>query len=390
MNFQTIIMDFKNVSPFTPQSILRLIEEKSIFEMPKEAHDTIDIYEEPRLHVKVLKPLVEHEFRIELYGRSIDRSIINGIRLTIMRLIPIYAFHRSKIFIDSEKSYHMYNNDMLYNAIETLPIFDIDDDLDLESPNRFLTTDIMKKIFHNFLPSKKYTPPPEELFQNQSILTQVEEKPPREIEISIHFQNNKDTYHFVSTHDLTLKIDGKVSNSYTKRRPISFMVLKPKEEIHFRAEANLGISAMMAIYDATTPVIFTTLSNNRFQLFYETIDQIHERQIFIKSLIILIKKLNNLKVFIANTYEERSASETIELGIHGEEYALGNLIVMALQKCQYVDRAGFSVPHVFVDYVSIQYKLKENIKKKPIALLQDVLTYLIKVMEKIHVEMNRK
>ncbi len=51
--------------------------------------------------------------------------------------IPIYAFHRSNIFIELDKSRHMYNNDLIYNQIETLPIFDIPNYFDLENQKYF-------------------------------------------------------------------------------------------------------------------------------------------------------------------------------------------------------------------------------------------------------------
>ena len=63
---------------------------------------------------------------------------------TIMMSIPIYGFHRSNIHIEVEKSKNMYNNDLIYNQIETLPIFDIPNYFDLENPETFLSNDVMK------------------------------------------------------------------------------------------------------------------------------------------------------------------------------------------------------------------------------------------------------
>ena len=77
------------------------------------ASDKIDIYAEPDVRVKKLKPSNDDEFRIEIEGNNIDYSVINALRRTILMSIPIYAFNRSNIYIEVEKSKHMYNNDLI-------------------------------------------------------------------------------------------------------------------------------------------------------------------------------------------------------------------------------------------------------------------------------------
>lgn len=349
-----------------------------IFES-KVPNDRIDIYAEPDVTIKKLKPLNEDEFRIELEGLAIDNSVVNGLRRTIMMSIPIYAFHRSNVHIEVKRSRHMYNNDLLYNQIETLPIYDIPNYFDLENPEIFLTTEVMKKLFGNFI-QDKYT----EEGDNETNVVADANKKLYKIELSISVKNNTDNNRFVTSHDVILKVDGKIANSYKIRKPIAIMVLKPTEEIYLSAEANLGISKMHASYEATTPAIHDEISPTKYHLWYETLGQLDKNIIFTKACIILTKKLENLRKFISNKYkEERNVSETIELQLYGEDHTLGNLLATILQKCDFVDKAGYYMPHPFIDQITIAYKLSPKSKKGPIRVLTDCIDYLIKLFDKI-------
>jgi DNA-directed RNA polymerase subunit L len=340
-------------------------------------NDRVDIYAMPNVRIRILQSENKDEFIIEIEGDSVDNSIVNAIRRIIMMCIPIYAFHRSNVVIEIKKSRHMYNNDLIYNQLETLPIYDVPNYFDLEDPETFMPTDVLKKLFSNFI-QEKYT---EEKTEENVI---NENKKLFKIELSINYKNNTGSDKFVSTHDATLKIDGKVANSYMIRDPICIMVLKPSEEISLRAEANLGISKMHASYEATTNTIHEEITPTKYRLWYETLGQLDKKIIFIKACIILIKKLGYLKKFIENTFtEERDVSEKMEIELYGEDHTLGNLLATILQKCDYVEKAGYKMPHPFMDQIVVAYKLKPKSKIGPIKVLVDCIDYLIKVFQTI-------
>lgn len=338
-------------------------------------NDIIDISKKPQLTLKVLKSSIKTEYKVELEGKSIDSSIVNALRRTVMLYIPVYAFHRSNIYINLERTKTMYNNDMIYNQIETLPIFDIPNYFDLENPEIYLSNDIMKNIFGNFL-QEKYV---DEMEGGDEIID--EKKKLFKIDISVNLKNNTDDFKFLNTHDIILKVNGKVSNSYLVREPICILVLKPDEEISLRAEANLGISKMHASYEATTNAILEEITSMKYHLWYETLEQISAEMIFDKACIIISKKLNNLHDFISKEYKERDINEQIEITLHGEEHTIGNLLSTILQKCEYVDKAGYAVPHLFIDKIMVKYKLDKKSPHKPIKVLLDCIKYLVKVFD---------
>lgn len=351
---------------------------KDIFNSPV-TNDIIDIYSDPDIVVRKLKPTVEAELRIELEGQSVDNSVVNAIRRTILDSIPIYGFSRVNTYIEVEKSLHMYNNDLLYNLIETLPIFDVPSYFDLENPEIYLPNEVMKKLFSNFL-REEYS------VVNGEVNTDEEDlnKKMLKIEFSMNKKNNTSAHIFVNTHDAILRIDGIVQNSYKNREPICIMVLKPNEEISFRTEANLGIAQIHASYEATTNAIHDELSPTKYHLWYETLGQLSKYDIYSKACTILRKKLENLKKFIETNYEEeKDYSKKIEIEIYGEDHTIGLLVATILQKCKFVKDAGYAVVHPFSDQVIITYKLDETSKTGPIRVLVDSLDYLIRLFSKI-------
>lgn len=355
-----------------------MTEKKFIYDSTT-PNDKIDIHEELDIYVKKIKSENNNEFRIEIEGKNVDSSIVNALRRTILMNIPIYAFYRSNIFIEVDRSRNMYNNDLLYNQIETLPIFDVPNYFDLENPEIFLPTEIMRNLFGKFI-QEKYT---EEKLEDEKEPSDINKKMFK-IELSLNIKNNTGNDKFISTHDAIIKIDGKISNGYTKRDPISIMVLKPTEEISLRAEANLGISKMYASYEATTNVIHEEITPTKYHLWYETLEQLDKNIIFTKACIILSKKLEYLRNFIKEKYtEEHDTSEIIEIELFGEDHTLGNLLATILQKSEYVEKAAYNMPHPFIDQIVISYKLFDKSKIGPIQLFVDCINYLIKLFQYI-------
>lgn len=355
-------------------------EDKFIYDSPIKDEE-IDIYAVPDIKTKEIKTDNDKEMRILIEGTNIDYSIVNSLRRTILMYIPIYGFHRSNINIEVDKCKYMYNNDLIYNQIETLPIYDVPNYFDLENPETYMSNEVMRSLFHKFVP--------EEIANDNENKIIDTKKKLFKIELSINLKNTNTSDKFVTTHDCVLKIDGKISDSYKIRKPICIIVLKPTEEISLRAEANLGISKLYASYEATTNVIHIEHNPRSYEIIYETLEQLDKKIIFVKACVILIKKLENLGKFIKDKYsEEKNKNELVEIEIYGEEHTLGNLLSTALQRCEYILSAGYAMPHLFSDQIIIRYKTVPKSKIGPIQILIDVINYLINVFKMIIKDQN--
>ena len=335
-------------------------------------NNKIDISADPNIRAKVLKSKNDDELKIKFKGTSVDASIINALRRTILMKIPVYGFNRENIFVDVKKTRTMYNNHMLYNLFETLPLFDIDNDFDLEHPDIYLTGDLQKHLYGFFN-------------NTQSKTVKKSKDKVLDIEISLNYRNTSENNVFITTHHLTLKINGNDADNYLNRPSVSILVLRPGEEISMRAVANLGIAQLNATYEATTNAIHHMISDTEYDLIYSTLGQLNKESIFEKACKIIIAKLNNLKKFLVEEYpDDRDPKEKINITLVGEEHTLGNLLSTVLQKCEYTDKAAYVMKSPFVNEIDIIYKLNKKSKKKPIKVIIDCISYLIKVFETIY------
>ena len=326
----------------------------------------INTSEKPAINVQIIEDDGTN-FVISFSGKQIDHSIVNAIRRTILTEIPIYGFHNSNIFIDTKETINIYNTNMINMVLETLPIFDINNNFDLENPEIYMANQEIRTEYSYLLNEKKTLPVGSEIDKVKNI------------EFSLNVINNSNTNIFASTHDAILKIDGKISNNYKKHEPISLFALKPREKISLRAIANLGIVNMNSIYEATTNVIFKKKDEHNYEMSYETLGQLKSIDIYKKACIILGKKLLLLQKFIDENYEERNVDDKIILSIYGEDHTLGNLISTTLKRDPEVMRAGYKIPHPLNNQLVIKYKLFPKSNTLPIQKLKDILNYLNKI-----------
>jgi DNA-directed RNA polymerase subunit L len=340
--------------------------EDHIFKSNKK-NDVIDVEKPGIVDLEILSPEEGDAFAIKLSGKSMDYSIVNAIRRTVLGSIPIYAFHRSDIHVDRAETYNMYNNDMLYQQIETLPIFNLPNHFDVEDPELYLPNDMLKKLFGKFTRDK--------------LTDEYAGKNLFHIEMTVTVVNNTAEYRHVDSHDIELRVDGKIVDSYKIRDPITLIVLKPEEKVSLVANAVLGISYMNSIFDATTVAYHNEIDDNTYVLKYNTLGQLNKKLIFKKACVIMMKKLENLKTFIEETYIGEKTDDSIDIDLYGEDHTLGNLLTTALQKCKYTIRAGYYMPHPLEMKVTLSYQVVKGKKVIPVLLL--CIVYLVTIYKNL-------
>jgi DNA-directed RNA polymerase subunit L len=340
----------------------------------KTSNDKIDIYKTPKMQVEDLEDKNSLKAKIRIYGNSIDSVIVNTIRRSLDS-IPIYAYNRNNIMINNKRNKTMYNSDMIKCQFEQLTIPDIDNDFDLQNPEIFLPTMILREMFSDYV---------SEIHEEETPEEEIEKRKLKKIEFSIDYKNEKEDFHFLSTHDGVLKIDGKISNNYLSRNPIDLLVVKKGEEISLHAEANLGIAQMHASYEAVAAPVFIQNKDDDYTLKYESLGQLHKHDIFTKSCLIIKKKLELFREYCEKNLEDRDPREIIVIEVLGEDHTLGNLIASVLKKSEHTDgTSGYKMPHPFDRKIVISFKIADNSKIKPIQFFIDCLSYLIKVFSKL-------
>ena len=351
--------------------------------------------------VKVTVHAKDPSIKITLKGKSIDHSVSNAIRLAILMYIPVFNFHRSKLQVEKKESGYSnsYNNDRIETIVENCPIYNIEFDEYLLNPDIHLPPDVNKTIFSNFTQEKyenitdldnnrtKNTPPGP---QSEKMGTKgTEGTQDRESEIKIPkiimalTKINTDPLKtiFATTHDCKLTVNGKNSDEYKKHDRIDLFLLHPGESISFIVEAVLGISLMYGIHNSTTVVVSKEISENHYELLYDTLGQIASIDIFRKACSILIRKLELLNEFIASNYRNQvETNQYVEIQIKGENHMLGNTLSTTLKKSRDIREASYVMPHSLDNLIIIKYKLNDDSKiKDPIDAILHVIEYLIKI-----------
>jgi DNA-directed RNA polymerase subunit L len=304
----------------------------------------------------------DNTFRVILKGMSVDNSVVNALRRTILMHVLVYGFERKNIFIENKKCIYMYNNDLIYNQIETLPIFDISNNFDLEDLEELKTNGSTNKKLVN-------------------------------VEIFLNVKNVSDIPRYVTTHDIVIKINDKVSKGYQNHAALSIIVLKPYEEIHLRAVANLNNSIIHAAYEATTFAYHDEISSMEYMLTYDTLGQLDKDVIFTKACSILIKKLDSLQKYVEELEKTDPPDVTSKIGeyeLYGENDTLGNLLATILQKCEYTEIAGYVTPHLFMDHVVIKFRLSKKITFTPTQVFVAAILHAKKIFEHILSKMSKK
>jgi DNA-directed RNA polymerase subunit L len=351
----------------------RVVKDDDVVKYETDDMEEIDLTETPELNIKygTKSDNEEESFSIILSGKSIDRSIANALRRTIMSSIPIYGFHRSNMFIDNTKTNCMLNNHMLYTRFEMLPILDCVETPIIVNPLIYLNNKTLKETYMDLFPSNVEDNDEKEKLAN--ILVVLDKK------------NNTNENICLSSHDVKLEINGKPAKNYLNNDKISLFYLRPGESVYMSATANLGIEDMHAIYEVTSNAISLKVSEHEYNIKYDQIGNMNKKEIFKKACIILQKKCNSLLDFIENNKDVLTEKNVFVL--MGEDYTLGYLLSTALQRCGRTKTAAAKKPHYSSNFVQVEFI--ENDNEDRIDILIDCAKYLVKIYKMIESKFNK-
>lgn len=338
----------------------------------------------PDFSLKLKEDRKEETLEIIFNGPSIDNSVVNTIRRILLTSIPVYGFHRSNVKIERNTS--VFHNDMMFNIFETLPIFDIEVIGDLIEPEKFLSNDVLKTLFSNYI---------QEQVSDIQELKNTAINPNRDtvsikvkkIELYFKLKNETNETFYVTTHDAELYIDDKPANNYKNRPALALFILKPGQEFFAVAQANMGIAILHNCWDAIGNFQYKQLSSNELLLSFKTLGQINARNIFVKACYIILKKLRNLKNFLKhispNLSTQKENKDEIEIKLHNETITLPYLVANALKKHKDIKVAASKINHNLVNEVTIAYAVNDDYRGDPMNVIINVIEYLDNLYLKI-------
>lgn len=314
--------------------------------------------------------------QLEISGKNVCYQIINAIRKVAINQIPIYAFHQDKIVIKRNSS--VYDNSYMSNHLSQLPI---------------------TKFNHNikFLPSKYYSGINfadttierfvEDIYQINYSFKAKNEGPEQILNVSTNDIVISITTLTGKNDDLTSDEPISVKTKYSEKYPILLTQLRVGEEIECSMKGVLATGELNSIFNASN-TYFTEITPEKYLLSVESMGQLPEYEILVRSCEIIIEKLNmmseNLK---SNQFSMIQSKNILLLEILKEDHTCGGPVNWFLQNMKEVKFAGVNKPDYMQKIVNIVVETEENVS--PIDCVEKAIKESIKTYEEYKTEFEK-
>ncbi len=310
-------------------------------------------------------------------GLNINSAIVNTLKRVVTSDIPCYGFHRHGISITDNNT--IYNNYMIINRVEMIPVFNEEHDVEIFDKARFFQN-------HKTL-SEKYDVT---LFKEdgKEIFIEKEKKESakaydKQIELRVSYENKTDENVDITTHNCEIVVvnnNEKTIKDYKNKPPIIITIVKPGQKFSMTATAELGIGKYGSNWSSVVIERYAKINNNSYEFGFSTIGSLSNRSIIYKACNIIIHKLTAIGSYISEKYGKEVKTGTIDLILHHENHTMGNLINYHLQEHQDVIYSGYAQPHLLIDEIIISY---DTFDKNPLIAFNEVITYLKRVFTDI-------
>ena len=350
----------------------------------------------------------DYNNRIELIikGEDINYNIINTLRRSIEEYIPSYAFDPKDIIIDQNKNQSLeaksiYNNDYMRLRLSLVPVLGVKNDIsNIEKVIKF-EEEINKTIYDKKL-------------ENIELLKQIEEKQLRERANNLNMiinrtVNNTNKIMNITTDNAIFRYNTKIIPS-PYNPPLLLIKLKPGQEFGCKCYSTLDIPLRNAIYLSCSLCAYERIDDNTFLFKLESLGQLSEKELLMRSCLIInnkikllkeviIEKIKNYKAEISKdiyNLDTKTESLSEELDTHlvngiikleNESHTMGPLITRYLQEDKDILFAGYKIEQLLVKELKITYKTNGkniiNIFDKIFNKITDIYTNLYKQFESI-------
>jgi len=321
--------------------------------------------------IKIIdKTKKDYNNRIEfvLSGDDINYNIINTLRRGIEEYIPSYAFDLKNMIIKHNTS--IFNNDYMRLRLSLVPVLGVKNDISNIEKVLNLEAETNKTIFDKKL-------------ENVEVLKQMEDKQLKERANNLTLIvnktiNNSNKIMNITTDNAIFRYNTKIIPS-PYNPPLLLIKLKPGQEFSCECYSSLDIPLRNAIYLPCSICSYEENDINNFLFKLESLGQLTEKDLLMRSCLIIINKLKILKDVIYDKIKNYK-SETIkdiynldnktnslndELDIHlingiikleHESHTMGPLITRYLQEDKHILFAGYKVEQLLVKELKITYK----------------------------------
>lgn len=264
-------------------------------------------------------------------------EFLNCIRRAILNHVPTYAFCRDNINIT--KNTTNINNDMLSLTISQLPIFDVETQV-------FYLKDKYYNRQHASQNSNKIKQ------ENTNIKHKNDTK---NINMKITVKNNSNDVMYLTTKDVELYVNDKLTNSYDKTDHILLIKMSPKSEIICSAQGVLGIGYNNDIWAAGT-CYYNENEDGSYNFTVKSCGQCTE-QVLLKNVCKYVyKKLKDLSKLVSKKFADAEHNDKTQYIIifDDEDFTCLPVINYFIQNDKNVVCSGITRERFDIDTVTLK------------------------------------
>ena len=271
---------------------------------------------------------------VQISGKDINYAIINTIKRVISNNIPSYAFTPDNIIITKNTS--IYNNDRLRNRLEMFPIPNIENKLDFEEYDRLRKYTRGKKSY-----TEETVEENKDNIENMSVLNMY-----------LKCKNTDFDILDVTTEHCEFYNKGKkIKSIYGKVAKI--LELKKGEEIELSAIVDRGVPLNHARHMSCSQCVANEIDPNTFLFKLEGTGQLTEKEIYVRSIRIILYILEKLKrELVGIKYDSKRHGK---ITLEDYDHTVGNLLSHEMQKHKNIKFAAYKMDHLLIRKVTIQY-----------------------------------
>lgn len=265
----------------------------------------------------------EKYINFNIKGNDVNFSLVNALRRILLQEIPLYKIDNIKI----DKNTTCYTNDYLCERIEQI-------------------NDIIKSKENYIDKNNEYK------YEKQDIY--------------INIRNDNNDIMNITTDNIDVYIDEKqIKNPYKEK--VLLVKLKKDQEIILKGEYILGKGLYHAKYTGIKVELYEEINNNSYNFAFKSLCMLTAKELLIKAVNIIIKKLENIEILIGQKYNDSTLDnlDKIKIVLEDETHTMGNLITSKLQEKV---QAGYMMN----DFVEQEDERRVNIQidsKKPLRVL---------------------
>ena len=295
---------------------------------------------------------------IQISGKTVNDSLVNSLRRTLINDIPTYAFNSDSINISENTS--IFDNDEMRIRLSQITIVDV------------LVP--ITNLDDEYCTATSYSDPNRLKDPNDKL----------NIELFINAINSTQNNINVTTNDCQVYIDGELVQKFDSKFPHLLVQLKPKQVFKVRAVANLGVALVNNIWSGVSNAFYDIINEDKHEYKFTLLSQgqMNEYELLYRACSIVKYKLAKLRDTMqsGNIGTEILKKNSIRLKLEGVNYTIGGLINEYLQINDNVSYSAITKQDLLVNEVVITLV---TIGKQPLDVFYEVINYCTKIYDDI-------